>query len=109
MADIREQGRVQNVFAGVRQAEPPPTADSPVFVKPDWSAPLDLEKRIERIPARATVRGLFFNDLLTQFPDARPHAQRDRFLTFKSYPFTEWSQLLAAAASACFPKCTPRE
>jgi len=109
MADLREQGRVQNVFANMRQGDTPPSADLAVFSKPDWNAPLDLERRLERIPARATVRGLFFNDLFTQFPDARAHAQRERYLTFKSYPFTEWSKLLADAAGACFPKCTPRE
>jgi uncharacterized protein (TIGR02265 family) len=85
------------------------TAPASKFVKPDWTAPLDLQKRIASMPANATVRGLFFNDLFAQFPDVHAHAQRDRYLTFSNYPFSEWCQVLTTAARVCFPKQTPRE
>jgi len=81
----------------------------PQFRSPDWKAPLDLRERLSGIPASATVRGLFFNDLFAQFPKAKAHAQRPRYLSFSSYPFSEWCQVLTESALSCFPGCTPRE
>jgi uncharacterized protein (TIGR02265 family) len=79
------------------------------FRPPDWTAPLDLRERLARMPATATVRGLFFNDLFAQFPKAKVHAQRPRYLTFSNYPFAEWCQVLTESALSCFPGSTPRE
>jgi len=79
------------------------------FSKADWNAPLELEKRLQAIPSHATVRGLFFRDLMAQFPQVRAHLIRDRYLPFGSYPFTEWVQVLTTTARVCFPECPPRE
>ena len=107
-ADFR---RVMVDLRGASRSGAPATvsAGPSEFIKPDWAAPLDLDARLERIPKHATVRGLFFNDLFAQFSAARAHAERERYLAFKSYPFTEWCRVLTKAAEACFPQETPRE
>lgn len=79
------------------------------FRPPDWSEPLDLEVRLAKMPAQATVRGLFFNDLFAQFPRTKALARRPRYLTFSNYPFAEWCEVLTEAAHVCFPGSRPRE
>lgn len=92
-----------------RVAPHPPSSSAEAFDAPDWTAPLDLDRRLALIPSQATVRGLFFNDILAQFPASRGFAPRDRYVAFKNYPFAEWCEFLTMAASRCFPTCTARE
>lgn len=104
--DATEVSKKNSWGAGYSGNAPPALLN---FEKPKWDEPLDLEKRLPCVPVEATVRGLFFNDLLTQFPAVRSHIPRDRYLTFRNYPFSEWCQVLTTAASVCFPTVTPRE
>jgi uncharacterized protein (TIGR02265 family) len=75
------------------------------FVEPDWSAPLDLESYLARIPTSDTIKGMFLSGLV-QVAAAAGHkleGARDRYIPFNDYPLREQAQLLAEAARVLSP------
>jgi uncharacterized protein (TIGR02265 family) len=75
------------------------------FVEPDWSAPLDVESSLARIPKGATIKGNFVSAIV-KAASAKGHAlsvARDRYLPFHDYPLREQAELLVEAAPVFFP------
>jgi uncharacterized protein (TIGR02265 family) len=74
------------------------------FKEPDFEAPIDVAARIARVPESATIRGLFFCDLVEQARKRNVQlAFRPRYLHFQNYPMREWVALLAEAAARFYP------
>lgn len=80
------------------------------FTIPDMSAPLDLEAHLAMIPAHATIKGMFFSDLVreTRKVDGREIGRR-KYIGFKDYPIVEWVELLVETAQLCYPTLSVRE
>lgn len=80
----------------------------PNFAPIDWSAPLDAEARIRTVPARTTVRGMFFRSLLKdlQHPELPPASQ---FVAFRSYPASEYMRLSVIVCRHLHPRVPLRQ
>jgi uncharacterized protein (TIGR02265 family) len=81
------------------------------FVDPPWAEPLDAAGVIARIPATATIAGMFFLALQEgaerrQVPLTFP---KPRYLPFGFYPVREFAPLLVEAAGVFYPQLTLRE
>jgi uncharacterized protein (TIGR02265 family) len=81
------------------------------FVDPDWSAALDVEPYLARIPATEHMKGMFVAPVV-KAAAAKGHVltlARERYLPFQDYPLREHMANLAEAARLIFPKKPIRE
>jgi uncharacterized protein (TIGR02265 family) len=80
------------------------------FHAPDFSAPLDAEKRIAMAPDDGWVRGMFFHDPIAL---AREKAGRapglERYVGFKAYPLRDYLRVLVGCAELAHPQVPLRE
>lgn len=81
----------------------------PTFAEPDWSAPLDVDARIQAVPENAAVRGMFIQDLLDIAADAGQPTQKKRYIAFKTYPVREYVRLIAETSARLTPNLPLRE
>ena len=71
-----------------------------MFAEPEWDAPIDFEARLAAVPADATVRGMFLQQLLEGMSgDAAVAVRGRRYLAFKSYPMRDYVELLALSCT----------
>jgi len=81
------------------------------FVDPDWSAPLDVDAYIARIPPHEMLKGMFVSPVITAAA-AKHHplpGARERYLPFADYPLREHARNLVDAAQAIYPFSPVRE
>lgn len=80
------------------------------FHAPELSAPLRLEERVAALSPTATVKGMFFSDIVQDVHRRTGNAPaRKRYVAFRDYPFREWIELLAEAAELAYPDARPLE
>ena len=85
-----------------------------LFRTPREDAPVDLEAHLSRLHPRATVKGLFFADLIATVAgrvpglDVTAHAGLPprRYLPFFDYPCADWLRLKIAAAEVLHPRAS---
>lgn len=82
--------------------------EEPPFVVPDWSAPLDLERRLSSVPSDAWVKGMYLNGLVDDMR-AAGKSHPGKWVGFKNVPMREWLELLAVASAAIHPRVPARE
>ena len=80
------------------------------FHAPPWDAPLDVAAEIERIPAAATIKGLFLSPIIAEMrkKSAELKTSRERYLPFTDYPLREHARLLLDASHLLYPELTTR-
>ncbi len=84
----------------------------PGFHEPDFEGPVDVDAHLAQVPPGATVKGLFFGDLLAQ--TAKVTAEHEvfrlaqlpahRYVGFRDYPLAENLRLVVAAAHVLYPR-----
>jgi uncharacterized protein (TIGR02265 family) len=87
-------------------------ATGPLFRMPREDAPVDLEAHVQRLHPRATVKGLFFADLVATVSRRVPGLDvialaglpSRRYLPFIDYPCADWLRLKIAASELLFPR-----
>ena len=86
-------------------SEPPATSSTPSgFSVPNESAPLDLEAYIRQIPPESVTKGMFFDPLREQLRKARkPVPGRERYIGFRSYPMTEYLEVVTQCGAVLHP------
>jgi uncharacterized protein (TIGR02265 family) len=81
-----------------------------LFTPPDTGAPLDLDERLARVPATATVKGMFMQSVADEAKAVSGVAPgRGRWVAFKDYPLREWLALLVDCALVVHPRLPVRE
>lgn len=86
-----------------------------LFRAPREDAQVDLEAHLARLHPRATVKGLFFADLIAKVARSAPGADLTaraglpsrRYLPFFDYPCADWLRLKMAAAEVLHPRVAP--
>ncbi len=78
------------------------------FSGPDFSAPIAIESLLSGCP-RAEVKGVFFEPIAARTRRVGKAVGRDRYVTFRGYPLTEWIEFLPAAARVLYPHEPVRE
>jgi uncharacterized protein (TIGR02265 family) len=80
-------------------------------VDPPWGAPLDAERVLADIPAKATIAGMFFLALAegAERRQVTLDLPRARYLPFGFYPVREFAPLLVKAAGLFNPQSSLRE
>ena len=74
------------------------------------SGPLRLEERFDALSPTASVKGMFFADVVAEVERrTRSTPGRGRYLAFRDYPFREWIEILAEAAELAYPAVPPLE
>jgi uncharacterized protein (TIGR02265 family) len=86
------------------------------FVTPDFSKPLHLGAYLARVPAEATCKGMFFDDIIKAVTKASPQAGAElvphvarRYVPFRDYPLREHMELTARAVQLLYPALPQRE
>jgi len=83
------------------------------FVPPNWSAPLDVEERLKKVPEKATVKGMFFSsaiDLVKRMHrDGAAAVGEKRYFAFKDYPMADHVRLLETCGRLVYPGESPRQ
>ncbi|HTV18455.1 MAG TPA: DUF2378 family protein [Polyangiaceae bacterium] len=78
------------------------------FVELDLKAALDVESRIAAAPEVATVRGMFFDQLVRSAKHANI-AREERYVPFRNYPLRDYMRLVVDVARARFPQLALRD
>lgn len=80
------------------------------FTPPDWEAPFDLQAHLAKVPAGATVKGMFLSSTV-ETVKARGGGllTGEKFTAFRDYPLTRTLELLAEGASLVFPERSLRD
>ena len=84
--------------------------DLSAFLEPNWNAPLDVDAHIAKIPADASIKGMFFQDAIEtakRLSGTSPAARN--YISFKSYPMREFVRVLADSARAAYPALSTRQ
>jgi len=80
------------------------------FAPPDFWAPLDVEAIVEKIPASAKVKGMFFHAVQDQ---ARKRGLapigRAKYIAFQDYEVREHAHFLVDSAKAIYPEQPVRQ
>jgi uncharacterized protein (TIGR02265 family) len=81
------------------------------FVEPPWRAPLDAERVLAEIPAKATIAGMFFLALAegAERRQVTLELPQARYMPFGFYPVREFAPLLVKAAGLFTPHGSLRE
>ncbi|MEZ4223159.1 MAG: DUF2378 family protein [Polyangiaceae bacterium] len=77
------------------------------FRAPDMGAPLNADLHRELMTGNRTVKGMFFEPLLRAMPERGGRNQR--YVAFRSYPMSDYMELLIDAAKALHPDHPLRE
>ena len=80
----------------------------PTFSIPDFSAPIDLPAIVAGCPT-AEVKGVFFEPIAERTRRIGKPVGRERYVTFRGYPLSEWIEFQCAAARVLYPHVPPRE
>lgn len=80
------------------------------FAAPDFDAPLVVDDYVQRVPAYATIKGMFLTNLLGIATSAQaPLQQRaSQYFAFRDYPLVEQVRLIPEIAYALFPNVSLR-
>src|SRR5690349_12404630 len=79
------------------------------FVAPDFSSPINWSERFAALPHDAYTRGMFFTDLQRDITSAgKPLPNAKSYVSFKTYPLSEYLELVRYAAEAVYPELPPR-
>jgi uncharacterized protein (TIGR02265 family) len=79
------------------------------FVRPDFAAPLDdVAVRVLRCP-NASVKGMFFSQIVGAARKKGARVGRDRYVPFRDYPLREWIEVLPQAARGAHPDLPVRD
>lgn len=81
----------------------------PGFVRPDFSAPLDVDAYLSTVPARATVKGMFFQDIVDALRDVGKERAGVRYHAFHDYSLRDFMVFLVDAARELHPDVPTRE
>ena len=74
------------------------------YEKPDWSAPLDTQERLDAMPDDRTTKGMILQSLVDKAEEASGEAPgRGRYVAFKDYPLRELIELMPEVARLTFP------
>lgn len=80
------------------------------FHAPDWSAPLDVDARLDALPSGLVVKGMFLQGLVDE---ARKRCGRNpgraRYTAFRDYPLREMLELMAETVELAYPDVPVRE
>ncbi len=80
------------------------------FVRPDFNAPLDLNKLLAQIPETAKVKGMFFHSAINQARELGCKAPgREKYTAFQDYTVREHVQVLVDCAKLIHPRLPVRE
>ena len=80
------------------------------FAIPDYSAPIDVDARLDAVPVEASIKGMYFASLLDEAKRRRtPLDVRWRILPFRDYPLRGFHELMLQAARAWWPGEPTRE
>lgn len=86
------------------------------FVKPDFTAPLDVAAILKQIPDSITLKGAFVDSIekmVVELPNWREELYRgmphQQYATFKNYPRHEIMQLEVRAAQMKYPNAPLRQ
>lgn len=83
------------------------------FRSPDFTAPVDVEAHVARLPPDATTKGMFFTALIERAGTRRSREEllraarlpeSTRFVPFRDYPMAANLRLTEAVAGALFPR-----
>jgi uncharacterized protein (TIGR02265 family) len=84
-----------------------------MFLPPTWTAPLDVDERLQQVPEKATVKGMFFTsaiDLAKRMSrGGAGQLGEKRYFAFKDYPLVEHVRLLETCGRLAFPGESPRQ
>jgi len=85
------------------------SAVSDGFLLPDFSGDLQLAERLEQMPPRGRIKGMFLKGIVDRAASAGARMEQKRYVAFKDYPASEYLELLAAGAKAMHPTLPPLE
>jgi uncharacterized protein (TIGR02265 family) len=78
------------------------------FHELDANAPIHPTTLIAAAPANATIKGMFFLQLVERARKAGVEVSSTRYLGFRDYPVKDWIRLLSDTAAAVHPDLPPR-
>jgi uncharacterized protein (TIGR02265 family) len=74
------------------------------FAPPSWTTSFDVDAHIAMVPANATVKGMFWNDLLKMAAGLSIALPQGRYAAFSDYPLVDYMRAVAVVARAANPK-----
>jgi uncharacterized protein (TIGR02265 family) len=81
----------------------------PGFSLPDFEQPLDIDAVVAACPAEATIRGMFFLDVVELLRQRQLPLPTRRYQSFGSYPLREFLGFAAEAVPRLYPGTSVRE
>jgi uncharacterized protein (TIGR02265 family) len=76
----------------------------------DWSAPLDTQERLDKMPDNRTTKGMILQSLIDKAKEATGETPgRGRYVAFKDYPLRELIELMPQVARLTFPGESERQ
>lgn len=74
------------------------------YQKPDWTAPLDTQERLDQMPGNRSTKGMILQSLVEKAKEAGGELPgRGRYIAFKDYPLRELIELMPQVARSTFP------
>lgn len=91
--------------------------DEVLYIEPDWSRPLDVERTLAKVPDSAQVKGIFLDgvekivarDVEDGVKRLYQGLVRDRYVAFKSYSRAEVMRVEVRSAELLFPELPLRD
>lgn len=80
------------------------------YEKPNWSAPLDTQERLDKMPDNRTTKGMILQSLVDKAKEASGETPgRGRYVAFKDYPLRELIELMPQVARLTSPGESERQ
>lgn len=90
-------------------AIPDPTTDLRGFAPPDWRAALDVDGQLAQVPAGATVKGMFWNDLYKLAAEGNVALPRGRYAAFGDYALVDYMRGVVQVSREAYPNVSAAE
>jgi uncharacterized protein (TIGR02265 family) len=79
------------------------------FGVPTWTTGFDVEAHLALVPAHATVKGMFWGDLLKMAEGLPVALTKGRYASFSDYPLVDYMRAVVAVSRAAYPKASVAE
>lgn len=79
------------------------------FAPPRWQGPFDVEGQLNKVPAQATVKGMFWNDLQKLAQSAAVELPPGRYAAFGDYPLVDYMRAVVQVARGAYPTSSVTE
>lgn len=79
------------------------------FALPTWHGPFNVEEHLSKVPPRATVKGMYWNDLYKLAPRALVDLPPGRYSAFGDYPLVDYMRAVALVARNLHPEASVAE